>query len=174
MQYPLAEAGVTIIGTQPDAIDRAEDRKRFQQFLQKLSLRQPENDTVKTLDEALSAAQRIGYPVVVRPSYVLGGRDMRIVYNDQGIKDFMIAIGGTTLEHPILIDKFLKDAIEVDVDAICDGKRTIIGGIMEHVEEAGIHSGDSCCVLPPHTLSKVLIEEIKSATRAMWPKSLVW
>ncbi|TKB06526.1 carbamoyl-phosphate synthase large subunit [Desulforhopalus sp. IMCC35007] len=167
LAVPLAEAGVTIIGTQPDAIDRAEDRKRFQQFLQKLSLRQPENDTVKTLDEALSAAQRIGYPVVVRPSYVLGGRDMRIVYNDQGIKDFMIAIGGTTLEHPILIDKFLKEAIEVDVDAICDGKRTIIGGIMEHVEEAGIHSGDSCCVLPPHTLSKALIEEIKSATRAM-------
>ena len=149
LAVPLAEAGVPIIGTQPDAIDRAEDRKRFQQFLQKLGLRQPENDTVHTLDEALSAANLIGYPVVVRPSYVLGGRDMRIVYTDKGIKDFMKAVGGTNLEHPILIDKFLKDAIEVDVDALCDGTRTIIGGIMEHVEEAGIHSGDSCCVLPP-------------------------
>jgi carbamoyl-phosphate synthase large subunit len=167
LAVPLADAGVKIIGTQPDAIDRAEDRKRFQQFLQKLNLRQPDNDTVKTLEEALAAADRIGYPVVVRPSYVLGGRDMRIVYNDQGIRDFMVAVGGTKLEHPILIDKFLKDAIEVDVDALCDGRTTIIGGIMEHVEEAGIHSGDSCCVLPPHTLSKELIEEIKRASRAM-------
>ncbi|MBU1566312.1 MAG: carbamoyl-phosphate synthase large subunit [Proteobacteria bacterium] len=167
LAVPLAEMGVTIVGTQPDAIDRAEDRKRFQQFLHKLELRQPDNDTVRTLEEALAAAERIGYPVVVRPSYVLGGRDMRIVYNHQGIKDFMIAIGGTTLEHPILIDKFLKDAIEIDVDAICDGHRTIIGGIMEHVEEAGIHSGDSCCVLPPHTLSATSIEEIKRATKAM-------
>ncbi len=120
-----------------------------------------------TVDEALAAAGRIGYPVVVRPSYVLGGRDMRIVYNDQGIRDFMIAVGAATLEHPILIDKFLKDAIEVDVDALCDGRRTIIGGIMEHVEEAGIHSGDSACVLPPHTLPPELIAEIKQATRAM-------
>jgi carbamoyl-phosphate synthase large subunit len=167
LAVPLEKAGVRIIGTQPDAIDRAEDRKRFQKFLQKLNLRQPDNDTVNTLDEALTAARRIGYPVVVRPSYVLGGRDMRIVYNDQGIRDFMIAIGGTSLEHPILIDKFLKDAIEVDVDAICDGRRTIIGGIMEHIEEAGIHSGDSACVLPPHTLSPALIEEIKAASRAM-------
>ena len=163
----LAEAGVKIVGTQPDAIDRAEDRKRFQQFLQKLNLRQPDNDTVHTLDEALASAVRIGYPVVVRPSYVLGGRDMRIVYNDQGIRDFMIAVGGKNLEHPVLIDKFLKDAIEVDVDAICDGTQTIIGGILEHVEEAGIHSGDSCSILPPHTLSKELIEEIKQASRAM-------
>ncbi len=167
LAVPLEKAGVKIIGTQPDAIDRAEDRKRFQKFLQKLNLRQPDNDTVNTLDEALTAARRIGYPVVVRPSYVLGGRDMRIVYNDQGIRDFMIAIGGTSLEHPILIDKFLKDAIEIDVDAICDGRRTIIGGIMEHIEEAGIHSGDSACVLPPHTLSPALIEEIKAASRAM-------
>ncbi len=168
LAVPLEKAGVKIIGTQPDAIDRAEDRKRFQQFLQKLNLRQPDNDTVFTLDEALASANRIGYPVVVRPSYVLGGRDMRIVYTDQGIKDFMIAIGGgSSLEHPILIDKFLKDAIEVDVDALSDGKATIIGGIMQHVEEAGIHSGDSACVLPPHTLSKEMIEEIKAASRAM-------
>jgi carbamoyl-phosphate synthase large subunit len=167
LAVPLAEAGVKIVGTQPDAIDRAEDRKRFQQFLHKLNLRQPDNDTVHSLEEALAAADRIGFPVVVRPSYVLGGRDMRIVYNAQGIKDFMVAVGGTNLEHPILIDKFLQDAIEVDVDAICDGQQTIIGGILEHVEEAGIHSGDSCSILPPHTLSGDLIEEIKQASRAM-------
>jgi carbamoyl-phosphate synthase large subunit len=167
LAVPLAEKGARIIGTQPDAIDRAEDRKRFKQFLQKLGLRQPDNDTVYTLDEALAAVERIGYPVVVRPSYVLGGRDMRIVYSDQGIKDFMLAVGGTKLEHPVLIDKFLKDAIEVDVDALSDGSRTIIGGVMEHVEEAGIHSGDSCCVLPPHTLSRELIREIGDASRAM-------
>ena len=167
LAVPLAKCGVKIIGTQPDAIDRAEDRERFQKFLQKLNLRQPDNDTVHTLDEALTAANRIGYPVVVRPSYVLGGRDMRIVYTDQGIREFMTAVGSASLEHPILIDKFLKDAIEVDVDALCDGTRTIIGGIMEHVEEAGIHSGDSACVLPPHTLSPELIDEIKAATRAM-------
>lgn len=167
LAVPLEQAGVKVIGTQPDAIDRAEDRKRFQQFLQKLGLRQPENDTVFTLEEAVSAANRIGYPVVVRPSYVLGGRDMRIVYNDSGIKDFMQAMGGERLEHPVLIDKFLQDAIEVDVDAISDGTDTIIGGIMEHVEEAGIHSGDSSCVLPPHTLSDSLVEEIRQASRAM-------
>ncbi len=163
----LEEAGVPIIGTPPDAIDRAEDRKRFQQFLQKLNLRQPDNDTVYTLEEALEATSRIGYPVVVRPSYVLGGRDMRIVYTDDGIRDFMQAIGGTSLDHPVLIDKFLKDAVEIDVDAISDGQTTVIGGIMEHIEEAGIHSGDSACVLPPHTLSPALIEEIKVATKAM-------
>ena len=163
----LAEAGVPIIGTPPDSIDRAEDRKRFQQFLQKLHLRQPNNDTVYTLEEALSVAAHIGYPVVVRPSYVLGGRDMRIVYSDRGIREFMAKPGIAGNKHPVLIDKFLEDAIEVDVDAICDGKKTIIGGIMEHIEEAGIHSGDSSCVLPPHTLSARLIEEIKEATRAM-------
>ena len=163
----LAEAGVPIIGTPPDSIDRAEDRKRFQEFLQKLNLRQPHNDTVYTLEEALSVSEKIGYPVVVRPSYVLGGRDMRIVYSDQGIREFMAKQGQTDNKHPVLIDKFLEDAIEVDVDAICDGKTTIIGGIMEHIEEAGIHSGDSSCVLPPHTLSAQLIEEIKQATRAM-------
>ena len=167
LAVPLAKAGVTIIGTQPDAIDRAEDRKRFQQFLHKLGLRQPDNDTVHTLDEALEAANRIGYPVVVRPSYVLGGRDMRIVYTDDEVRRFMVAVGGTNLEHPILIDKFLKDAIEVDVDALSDGETTIIGGIMEHIEEAGIHSGDSACVLPPHTLSIAMIEEIKAASKAM-------
>jgi len=169
LSVPLENAGVRIIGTQPDAIDRAENRKRFKQFLQKLNLRQPDNNTVYTLDEAIAAADHIGYPVIVRPSYVLGGRDMRIVYNAAGIKDFMTTIGAGDkhLEHPVLIDKFLQDAIEIDVDAICDGKETIIGGIMEHVEEAGIHSGDSACILPPHTLSDRLIEEITTASRSM-------
>jgi carbamoyl-phosphate synthase large subunit len=163
----LEEEGVPIVGTSPDSIDRAEDRKRFQQFLQKLGLRQPENDTVFTLEEALIVANKIGYPVVVRPSYVLGGRDMRIVYNDDEIRDFMKIPAIAGAEHPVLIDRFLKDAIEVDVDALCDGDDTIIGGIMQHIEEAGIHSGDSACVLPPHTLPADMIAEIKEASRAM-------
>jgi len=167
LAVPLAEAGVKIIGTPPDAIDRAEDRKRFQQFLQKLGLRQPENDTAHTLEEALAVAERIGYPVVMRPSYVLGGRDMRIVYNEKGIREFMAIPGMAGSDHPVLLDKFLKDAIEVDVDAVSDGKNTIIGGIMEHIEEAGIHSGDSACVLPPHTLAPAMLAEISRATRAM-------
>lgn len=167
LAVPLARKGVPIIGTSPDAIDRAEDRKRFQQFLQKLGLRQPANGTAHTLDEALAVAARIGYPVVMRPSYVLGGRDMRIVYNEQGIRNFMAIPGMSGGEHPVLLDQFLKDAIEVDVDAICDGSLTVIGGIMEHIEEAGIHSGDSACVLPPHTLSAAMIAEITAATKAM-------
>ncbi len=167
LAVPLEEAGVKIIGTPPDAIDRAEDRERFQKFLQKLDLRQPDNDTVFTEEEAIEAANRIGYPVVIRPSYVLGGRAMRIAYNDEAIREFMKAIGSTVQEHPILIDQFLKDATEIDVDAICDGQVTIIGGIMEHIEEAGIHSGDSACVLPPHSLSAEIIEEIEQASRAM-------
>jgi carbamoyl-phosphate synthase large subunit len=167
LAVPLEEAGVKIIGTPPDAIDRAEDRERFQKFLKKLNLRQPENDTVFTQEEAIEAAKRIGYPVVIRPSYVLGGRAMRIAYNEEAIKEFMKSIGGTVQEHPILIDQFLKDATEVDVDAICDGRATVIGGIMEHIEEAGIHSGDSACVLPPHSLSAEIIEEIEEASRAM-------
>ena len=163
----LAEARVPIVGTSPDSIDRAEDRKRFQQFLQKLNLRQPANDTARTTEEAIDIAERIGYPVVVRPSYVLGGRAMRIVYNEQGVREFMGLAMIASSEHPVLIDKFLKDAIEVDVDAISDGETTIIGGIMEHIEEAGIHSGDSACVLPPHTLPPEMIEEIKDASKAM-------
>jgi carbamoyl-phosphate synthase large subunit len=167
LAVPLADAKVPIVGTSPDSIDRAEDRKRFQQFLQKLNLKQPANGTARTMEEALEIAERIGYPVVVRPSYVLGGRAMRIVYNEKGIREFMASAIIVSSEHPVLIDKFLKDAVEVDVDAISDGEVTIIGGIMEHIEEAGIHSGDSACVLPPHSLSSEMIEEIKEASKAM-------
>ena len=167
LAVPLAEAKVPIVGTSPDSIDRAEDRKRFQQFLQKLNLKQPANGTARTMEEALAIAERIGYPVVVRPSYVLGGRAMRIVYNEKGIREFMASAIIVSSKHPVLIDKFLKDAVEVDVDAISDGEVTVIGGIMEHIEEAGIHSGDSACVLPPHSLSPEMIEEIKEASRAM-------
>ena len=167
LALPLEQAGVKIIGTPPDAIDRAEDRKRFQQFLQKLGLRQPDNGIASTLDEALAVAEKIGFPVVMRPSYVLGGRDMRIVYNEQGIRDFMAIPGMVGGEHPVLLDKFLKDAIEIDVDAVSDSQITVIGGIMEHIEEAGIHSGDSACVLPPHTLSEKMVGEISKATKAM-------
>ncbi|MGW8195371.1 MAG: carbamoyl-phosphate synthase large subunit, partial [Desulforhopalus sp.] len=167
LAVPLAEAKVPIIGTSPDSIDRAEDRKRFQQFLHKLNLKQPANGTARTMEEALAIAERIGYPVVVRPSYVLGGRAMRIVYSEKGIREFMASAIIVSSQHPVLIDKFLKDAIEVDVDAISDGELTIIGGIMEHIEEAGIHSGDSACVLPPHSLSSAMIEEIKQASKAM-------
>ena len=167
LAVPLAEKNVPIVGTSPDSIDRAEDRKRFQQFLQKLNLQQPANGTARTTEEALAIAERIGYPVVVRPSYVLGGRAMRIVYNEKGIKEFMASAIIVSSQHPVLIDKFLKDAVEVDVDAISDGESTIIGGIMEHIEEAGIHSGDSACVLPPHSLSPEMIEEIKAASKAM-------
>ncbi|NIA04804.1 MAG: carbamoyl-phosphate synthase large subunit [Proteobacteria bacterium] len=167
LAVPLDREGVKIIGTPPDAIDRAEDRKRFQQLLQKLGLRQPENETALSLEEALAAAERIGYPVVMRPSYVLGGRDMRIVYNEQGIRNFMAIPGIAMSNHPVLLDKFLKDAIEIDVDAVSDGTMTVIGGIMEHIEEAGIHSGDSSCVLPPHTLTNDMVAEITRATKAM-------
>jgi carbamoyl-phosphate synthase large subunit len=164
---PLEKAGVNILGTSPDSIDIAEDRKRFQQMLKKLKLIQPDNGTATSFDEAKSVAGRIGYPVVVRPSYVLGGRAMEIVYDEAGLSDYMARAVEASPERPILIDKFLEDAIEVDVDAIADGKTCTIGGILEHIEEAGIHSGDSAMVLPPHTLGKDIIEAIKKNTYAM-------
>jgi len=163
----LHASGVAILGTSVDSIDRSEDRKRFQQFLQKLGLVQPDNDTARTQAEALEIAERIGYPVVVRPSYVLGGRAMRIVFNENELQEYMRTAIEVSSEHPILIDKFLKDAIEIDVDAISDGETTIIGAIMQHIEEAGIHSGDSACVLPAHGLGTAMLDRIADATRAM-------
>ncbi len=168
LAVPLMRAGVPIVGTTPDAIDRAEDRERFQALLQKLDLRQPANDTAMTLIEAQDAAARIGYPVVVRPSYVLGGRSMVVAYDDEQLSDYFTqTLGNTRPEHPILIDKFLENATEVDVDALCDGENTFVAGIMEHIEEAGIHSGDSACVLPPHTLSREIMAEISRQTEAL-------
>ena len=167
ISIPLADAGVKILGTSPDSIDIAEDRKRFQQMLKKLKIVQPENGTARSSAKAKKVANAIGYPVVVRPSYVLGGRAMEIVYDDEDLARFMEKAVEVSPGHPILIDKFLEDAIEVDVDAIADGKRCVIGGIMEHIEEAGIHSGDSAMVLPPHTLGKDIIETIKKNTYAM-------
>ncbi len=161
----LEEAGAPILGTSPDAIDRAENRERFQEIVRVLQLNQPENDTATDVAGAIRAAERIGYPVLVRPSYVLGGRSMEIVYDAATLSQFMEKAIITSPDHPILIDKFLEDAIEVDVDAISDGRETIVAGIMEHIEEAGIHSGDSACVLPPITFSRELLNTIVSQTK---------
>jgi len=163
----LEKAGVPIIGTSPDAIDRAEDRERFQEMLQKLGLRQPENGTARSFEEAEVVADRISYPVVVRPSYVLGGRAMEIVYDVENLRRYMHTAVLASPEHPILIDKFLDEAIEIDVDALCDGTIAVIGGIMEHIEEAGIHSGDSACSLPPYSLSPEIADEIRRQTKVM-------
>ncbi len=167
LSVPLHEAGVPILGTQPASIDRAEDRKLFQTMLNKLGLIQPANGTASSVEEAVAVAENIGYPVIVRPSYVLGGRAMKIVYDPQDLENFTRIAIAESLGHPILIDKFLEDAVEVDVDAISDGKRTVIGGIMEHIEEAGIHSGDSACVLPPHSIPRSMLDEIVHTTKAM-------
>ncbi|MCP4107606.1 MAG: carbamoyl-phosphate synthase large subunit [Desulfobacteraceae bacterium] len=167
LAVPLSEAGVPILGTQPESIDRAEDRKLFQAMLKKLGLVQPANDTATNVEQAAAIADKIEYPVIVRPSYVLGGRAMQIVYNRKELENFAMLAISASPEHPILIDKFLEDAVEVDVDAVSDGKTTIIGGIMEHIEEAGVHSGDSACVLPPHSIKPSVIDEIMSATKAM-------
>ncbi len=163
----LERAGVPIIGTSPDAIDRAEDRERFQEMLHKLGLLQPDNGTARSVAEAEAVAERIGYPVVVRPSYVLGGRAMEIVYDVENLRRYMTTAVQASPEHPILIDKFLDEAIEVDVDALCDGSEVVIGGIMEHIEEAGIHSGDSACSLPPYSISPGVVAEIRRQTVLM-------
>jgi carbamoyl-phosphate synthase large subunit len=163
----LEKAGVPIIGTSPDAIDRAEDRERFKEMLHKLNLLQPENGTARSFEEAVAVADRIGYPVVVRPSYVLGGRAMEIVYDVENLRRYMTTAVQASPEHPILIDKFLDNAIEIDVDALCDGTDVVIGGIMEHIEEAGIHSGDSACSLPPYSISPDMVNEIRRQTEIM-------
>ena len=167
LAVPLEREGVKILGTSPDSIDRAEDRKRFKELLHKLGLQQPESDTAMSVEEAVNAAKKIGYPVMVRPSYVLGGRAMEIVYDEDSIRNYMERAVKASPEHPILIDKYLDDAIEVDVDAVSDGTDVVIGGVMEHIEEAGIHSGDSACSLPPYSLNKDITDEIKKQTIAL-------
>ncbi|MFC1890624.1 carbamoyl-phosphate synthase large subunit, partial [Thermodesulfobacteriota bacterium] len=167
LALPLLEAGVKILGTSPDSIDRAEDRERFQELLQSLGLRQPDNGTARSVAEAHEIASSIGYPVLVRPSYVLGGRAMEVVYDADELDTYMTMAVKASSEHPVLIDRFLEDAVEFDVDAISDGETVIVGGIMEHIEEAGIHSGDSACVIPPITLGHDIQEEIRRATKAL-------
>ena len=163
----LAEAGVPIIGTRPEAIDRAEDRKKFSQMIDELGLRQPPNGTALGTEEAVEIARRLTFPVLVRPSYVLGGRAMEIVYDEESLRDYMARAVKASPEHPILVDKFLEDAIEVDVDVIADGTTCVIGGILEHVEQAGVHSGDAAMVLPPHTLPPKILDEIREASRRL-------
>ncbi len=163
----LEKTGGTIIGTSPENIDRAEDRDRFTLLLKKLRLHQPPNGTATSAEDAKRVADAVGYPVVVRPSYVLGGRAMEIVYDEDSLMGFMERAVEASPEHPVLIDKFLEEAIEIDVDAVADGERCVIAGIMEHIEEAGIHSGDSACVIPPFSLTDEVIERIKANTTAL-------
>jgi len=167
LAVPLENAGVPILGTPADSIDRAEDRERFAELLNKLNLKQPENGIARSFQESIKIADRIGYPVLVRPSYVLGGRAMQIVYDEKSLEEYMEHAVAASEEHPVLIDKFLKDAIEVDVDCICDGELAVIGGVMEHIEEAGVHSGDSACSLPPYSIGPLLVEEIERQTKAL-------
>jgi len=163
----LSDAGVRILGTQADAIDLASDRGRFEKLLEKLKIPAPRWGMAKSFDDALEVAHKLEYPVLVRPSYVLGGRAMEIVFNDEDLGSYMREATEVSPEHPILVDKFLDDAVEIDVDAVCDGEDVYIGGIMEHIEEAGIHSGDSCCVVPPQTLSEKVIEDVTDYTKRM-------
>lgn len=163
----LEQAGVPIIGTSPDAIDRAEDRERFAQMINKLNLRQPNNSIVKSSEEGIREAAKVGYPLVVRPSYVLGGRAMEIVYNEDELKRYLRDAVQASHEAPVLLDHFLDDAIEVDVDCVSDGKEVVIGGIMQHIEQAGVHSGDSACSIPPYSLSDDIQDDMRRQTVAM-------
>jgi len=163
----LEAAGVPILGTPPDAIDRAEDRERFDALLGKLDLERPEGDVARSPDEALDVARRIGFPVLVRPSYVLGGRAMQIVQDETQLRDYMRFAVRASPEHPVLIDRFLSDAVEVDTDVISDGTRVVVGGIMEHIEEAGVHSGDSACSLPPYSLPDPMLDRIVLASHKL-------
>jgi carbamoyl-phosphate synthase large subunit len=163
----LEAAGVPIIGTSPDMIDAAEDRERFQKLLHDLGLKQPPNATARTEAQALEKAEALGYPLVVRPSYVLGGRAMEIVHEQRDLERYMREAVKVSHDSPVLLDRFLNDAVECDVDALCDGQRVFIGGVMEHIEQAGVHSGDSACSLPPYSLSKATVDELKRQTAAM-------
>ncbi|MGQ3685265.1 MAG: carbamoyl-phosphate synthase large subunit [Candidatus Loosdrechtia sp.] len=165
LAVPLEKEGVRILGTSPDSIDIAEDRERFAALMNRLKLKQPENGCARSTEEAKLIADKIGYPVLLRPSYVLGGRAMQIVYDEMGLEDYVRHAVQVSPEYPVLIDKFLEDAIEIDTDAVCDGEEVFIGGIMEHIEEAGIHSGDSACSLPPYSIGEDVILELKGQTR---------
>jgi carbamoyl-phosphate synthase large subunit len=183
LAVPLHELGVPILGTSPDAIDRAEDRERFAELIVKLGLKQPDNGTARSAEEAFAVARRIGYPVMVRPSYVLGGRAMEVVYDDADLEAYLQhnAVRASGAEragsageqagaqpiNPVLVDRFLRDAAEVDVDVVTDGVDVVVGGVMEHIEEAGIHSGDSACALPPYSLGPELVAEIERQAVAL-------
>ncbi len=167
LALPLSNAGVKILGTSPDAIDLAEDRERFRDLLNRLGLRQADSGTARSVEEAVRIAGRISYPVMVRPSYVLGGRSMQIVYDETGLLEYMRSAVKASPKHPVLIDKYLADAIEVDADAISDGTTVVVAGIMEHIEEAGVHSGDSACSLPPYTLDEVIVRDIERQMRVL-------
>jgi carbamoyl-phosphate synthase large subunit len=176
LAQPLADEGAPILGTSVDAIDLAEDRDRFQALLRKIGLKQPDNTIAGSLDAARVSAAKIGYPVMLRPSYVLGGLAMRIVHTEEELNDYVSqisrALGGpselvVSEKRPLLVDRYLRDAIEVDVDAICDGEDVFVAGVMEHIEEAGVHSGDSACALPPYSLDKKIIAEIEAQTKKL-------
>ena len=167
LTHGLSQAGVRILGTQPDAIDIAEDRRRFDAIARQLGIRQPENGTATSIEEATAAAGRIGYPVLVRPSYVLGGRAMEIVYDERSLAQYFERAARVSEDKPVLIDRFLEDAFEADVDAISDGERVVIGGVMQHIEDAGIHSGDSACVLPPYLIDEEHIAAMREHTVAL-------
>ncbi len=167
LALPLEKAGVPILGTSPDAIDRAEDRERFKALLEKLGLKQPASGTARSVKEATAIAAAITYPVMVRPSYVLGGRAMEIIYDEKSLQAYIGQAIKASVKRPVLIDKYLEDAIEIDVDALSDGTQVVIGGIMEHIEEAGVHSGDSACSLPPYSLSPALVDEIRRQAVAL-------
>ena len=167
LAVPLEQAGVRIIGTSPDSIDQAEDRKRFNRLVKKLKLLQPSSGTAMTYEETLKIARKLGYPLLIRPSFVLGGRAMEVVHDEQSLKACVMNAIEASGKHPILVDKFLDDATELDVDAISDGKKVVIGGVMEHIEEAGVHSGDSACSLPPVSIDKKMLAEITRQTKLL-------
>jgi Carbamoylphosphate synthase large subunit (split gene in MJ) len=163
----LENQGVPIIGTSPDSIDLAEDRERFQKLLNDIGLKQPPNGTARDIDQAVKSADKIGFPLVVRPSYVLGGRAMEIVHNKDDLRNYMQKAVQVSNSSPVLLDRFLNDAIEVDVDAVSDGKDVFIAGIMEHIEQAGVHSGDSACSLPPFSLSDAIQKQLSEQVNLM-------
>ena len=167
LAVPLERAGVPILGTPPDAIDRAEDRERFAAMLDKLGLRQPPNGMARNTEEAARVAATIGFPVLLRPSYVLGGRAMEIVYDDESLRSYMERAVDLAPDRPVLVDKFLEEAVELDVDAVSDGKLTVIGGIMQHIERAGVHSGDSACSLPPTSIDQATQDEVRRQVKAL-------